>query len=629
MRLYSGHTKQFLDDAIHNRIADNLKEAFFNAYGFNPSPAECNAWRNSLRAMSQVVDYSNLHDNGIMVEYQLPLSSQRLDCMITGQSQDGSGRAVIVELKQWENSRPADGEREVLTWVGGAEREVLHPAVQVGQYAAYLRDGQTAFYDGKTPVCLDACAYLHNYSYTPDDPLLDAKFSCVMEESPVFVARDVDAFSSFLRDRMGGGGGMAILEKIEAGEYRPSKKLMEHVAAVIADKQEFTLLDEQLVAFDRIMAAARFGMKTGTRSVILICGGPGTGKSVIAINVMAGLLREGFNTHYATGSRAFTQTLRKAIGTIGAPQFKYFNSYMDAKSGSVDVIICDEAHRIRENSHNRFTPKAQRSNRNQIDELMDAGKVTVFLIDDDQVVRPGEIGSVKLIQDTAKTRGHKLHEYELDIQFRCCGSDAFLKWIENTLQIRRTANAMWTNSDDFDFRIFDSPQALENAIREKVQAGFSGRMSAGFCWEWSKDARPDGTLHEDVVIGDYRRPWNARPEAKRLARSIPPAPLWAYDPNGIDQVGCVYTAQGFEFDYVGVIFGPDLTFDMDRQEWKGHKDQSGDVVVRRSRNFLALVKNTYRVLLSRGLKGCYVHFMDKDTERFFRTRMERANGTTQ
>ena len=124
-------------------------------------------------------------------------------------------------------------------------------------------------------------------------------------------------------------------------------------------------------------------------------------------------------------------------------------------------------------------------------------------------------------------------------------------------------------------------------------------------------------------MGDFRQPWNARPEATKLAPGIPKAPLWATDPGGIEQVGCVYTAQGFEFDYAGVIFGPDLTYDFDAQEWRGHPEASHDGPVKRAKEgFTDLVKNTYRVLLSRGLKGCYVYFVDKETERFFKSRMD-------
>jgi DUF2075 family protein len=259
----------------------------------------------------------------------------------------------------------------------------------------------------------------------------------------------------------------------------------------------------------------------------------------------------------------------------------------------------------------------------QIGELINASKTVVFFIDDDQVVRPGEIGSSDYIHAHAQQIGCTVFEYELEAQFRCAGSDGFVNWINNTLQIKRTANVLWSANDQaFDFKICASPEALEAAIREKVQQGLSARMTAGFCWKWS-DPRPDGTLVNDVVIGDYARPWNAKSTAGHLAPGIPTESLWAYQTGGMNQVGCIYTAQGFEFDYVGVIVGTDLTFDPGTAEWKGDPTASADPVVRRSRaDFLRNVKNTYRVLLSRGMKGCYVCFLDKATETFFRSRME-------
>jgi hypothetical protein len=320
-------------------------------------------------------------------------------------------------------------------------------------------------------------------------------------------------------------------------------------------------------------------------------GGPGTGKSVIAINLMADLAARGYNAHYATGSRAFTETLRRVIGARGSAQFKYFNSYAVADPNAVDVLICDEAHRIRETSASRYTPKSERSGAPQVDELLTAGKVVVFLLDDNQVVRPAEIGSAEYLKAHALEKGCRLFEYELEAQFRCRGSDAFVSWVDNTLGIRRTANVLWTDTEAFDFRIFGSPEELEAAIAAKAREGHSARMTAGFCWPWSS--------------------------------GIPKATLWAHDPGGLGQVGCIYTAQGFEFDYVGVIVGTDLTYDFDAQRWVGDASVSHDSVAKRSRDrFLDLVKNTYRVLLTRGLVGCYVCFLDKETERFVRSRME-------
>lgn len=622
MRLYAGTSGQFVEDTVLNQIAGKLKNAFFSHYRYNPSRAEVSSWQNSLRAMAGILQYGDLMDHGVMLEYQLPLTSQRLDFMVTGKGHANNDNAVIVELKQWDRCSAADGDNEVVTFVGGTNRELLHPSAQVGRYRMYLSDTHSAFHETENPVSLSACAYLHNYPHDPDDVLYDSKFEIVLKSDPIFTMDDAPALMGYLRERMIAGQGMEVLKRVEESRYRPSRKLMDHVGQVINGNSRYVLLDEQVVAYDKVRALARKGFHDRRKAAIIIKGGPGTGKSVIAIKLMADLLLDGYNAHYATGSKAFTETLRNIIGNRGAIQFKYFNSYLTAQNNEIDVLIADESHRIRKTSNTRFMAAANRSNLEQIEELLSAAKVCVFLIDDVQVVRPNEIGSVEYIRRHAQAMGCNIIEYELETQFRCSGSDAFVNWIDNTLGIRRTANVLWEGNESFDFRVFDTPQTLEEAIREKAADGFSARMTAGFCWKWSHP-RPDGGLFDDVVIGDYRRPWNARPEAAKLAKGIPKSFLWAHLPGGIDQIGCIYTAQGFEFDYAGVIFGTDLRYCFDRQEWIGDKQKSHDTIVKRSgEKFTDLVKNTYRVLLSRGMKGCYVHFMDKETERFFRSRME-------
>lgn len=620
MRLYSGPSTHFIRDSAHNQIAEKLKASFFQHFRYEPPKSEVNSWRNSLRATAQVLEEGGLKDHGILLEYQLPLTSKRLDCMVCGR--DGAGRdgAVIVELKQWDKAEEAVGDKMVSTFVGGAEREVLHPSAQVGQYQMYLVDTHTAFHEGEDPVRLRACSYLHNYFPEEGDVLLDQRFEPLLASYPLFNGDDAGHLKDFLVENLGAGEGMQVLRRVEESDYRPSRKLMEHVARVIHEKSEYVLLDEQLVVYEKVLHCAREGFHDRKKHVLIIKGGPGTGKSVIAINLMADLLRREFNAHYATGSRAFTQTLRQKIGTRGLPQFKYFNSYADADPDVVDVLICDEAHRIRERSWSRFTPRAKRGDRPQVDELMDAGRVCVFLIDDKQIVRPNEVGSVELIREHAQAKGFRVSEYELEAQFRCAGSDAFVNWVNTTLGIARTANVIWEGDENFDFQIMGSPEALDARIRAKAAEGYTARLCAGFCWPWS-DPQSDGTLVDDVGIGTFRRPWNAKPEARRLARGIPKAPLWASEPGGIDQVGCIYTAQGFEFDYAAVIWGPDLVYDFESQAWVGHPKRSHDRQVKRGKGaFTDLVKNTYRVLLSRGLKGCYVHFMDRDTENFVRSR---------
>ena len=623
MRLFAGTSKQFIEDTVQNQIAEKLRLAFLDYFRYNPSPSEVNSWRNSLRAISIVFQYANFFDQGIILEYQLPLTSRRLDCLICGRDSDDKDNAVIIELKQWDKCEEAPGKNEVITWVGGM-REVLHPSVQVGQYKMYLEDNHTAFHEDKNPILLNACTYLHNYNFYSDDVLFAQKFNDILVNYPLFTADHVNNLKDYLSVKVNKGEGIEVLRRIEESKYRPSKKLMDHVGNIIKNKSEYILLDEQLIVYDKVFSCARAGFHDKQKTVIIIKGGPGTGKSVIAINLMADLLLEGYNAHYATGSRAFTETLRRIIGARGSAQFKYFNSYSDADSNAVDVLIADESHRLRPTSTNRFTPRNKKCDLSQVEELIKTAKVAVFFIDDDQIVRPGEIGSSSYIKEKAIKCNCKVFEYELEAQFRCNGSAAFVNWVNNTLEIRKTANIIWDKFEEFDFRIFSSPEELENAIREKIAARYTARVTAGFCWDWS-NPNPDGTLRNDVVIRDYRRPWNAKPEARILAAGIPRSNLWAYESNGINQIGCVYTAMGFEFDYAGVIFGNDLVYNFDEQTWIGHPENSADNVVKRSKEkFSVLVKNTYRVLLSRGMKGCYVYFMDKETERFFKSRMEKA-----
>ena len=622
MRLYAGTSQQFIEDTFQNQIAEKLKLAFFEYYRYHPSQGEVGSWRNSLRAISQVFQYAGLLDHGVILEYQLPLSSKRLDCLICGRDRARADNAVIIELKQWEKCQVADGVNEVTTWIAGAQRELLHPSVQVEGYKSYLESTHTAFHEGPNPVILNACAYLHNYNYYSEDVLFSSKFDGPRNRCPIFTADDVPKLKEHLVTRLEKGEGTEVLKRVEASKYRPSKKLMEHVKRMIQGNPVYILLDDQQVVYDKILSLAKQGFHDKQKTVIVVKGGPGTGKSLIAINVMAALSGEGYNTQYATGSRAFTETLRKRVGSLGGIQFRYFNSYSHADRDAVDVLLADESHRIRQTSVSRYTRKEDRTGLPQIEELIKAAKSTVFFIDDYQIVRPGEIGSVQFIKENAERLGCKVLEYELQVQFRCNGSDAFVNWINNTLGIQRTANVIWERKEEFDFRILDSPEAVEKTIREQVAQGFTGRVTAGYCWHWSMpDA--EGNLNEDVVIGDYRRPWDARPEARKLAKGIPKATLWADDPNGINQVGCVYNAQGFEFDYAGVIMGPDLRYNFDRQAWEGHPENSHDAVVKRdARRFTDLTKNTYRVLFSRGMKGCFAYFMDKDTERFFKSRME-------
>ncbi len=621
MELYSGHIDQFIADTTQNQIANLLRSSFFDYYGYHPGDAEVRSWKNSLRTVKDVFESSGFHDHGVFLEYQLPLSSKRLDCMVCGTDQDKNENAVIIELKQWESCKAGLSDK-VVTWTGGGNRDVLHPSVQVGNYASYLEDNHLAFH-GEDPITLSACAYLHNYSFSHEDPILSEQFSQYLQQFPLFSSNDFFSMSQFLQHNLSNGAGIPVLEKIQQRKYAPSKKLLFQVSKVIKENDQYDLLDDQLIAYDKVITSVKEGLGRKQKRVILIKGGPGTGKSVIAINLLAELSSQGLNVQYATGSKAFTETLRKTIGGKGKAQFKYFNSYINAEENIIDVLIADESHRIRSTSNNRYTPKVKKTSTPQIEELISVAKLPVFFIDDLQAVRPGELGSSEYIKDTAERMNCELFEYQLDIQFRCLGSDRFVQWVDNTLGIRKTSEKIWDSEvNEFEFKIMESPHKLYAAIKQKNdEVPNSARMVAGFCWKWS-NPNTDGTLVKDVIIDDFAMTWEGKDSGGRLAPGIPPAALWPYEPAAVTQIGSIYTIQGFEFEYVGVIIGKDMMYSFDNYQWEGHPENSADRVVKTSGdNFLNLVKNTYRVLLSRALKGCYVYFVDKDTEKFFRTRM--------
>lgn len=621
MQLYCGSTVDFLQAEARREIVKKLNISFFEYYRYQPNESEQRSWHHSLHALAAQIKQSKLLDNGLILEMQLPLTSKRLDCMITGHSASGNPNAVLIELKQWTDAMPADEDKCVQVEYGAGLKVVQHPSYQAKYYADYLRDYKAVFYE-EPALPLHPCAWLHNFQRDMDSTLLDGvKFGEALGEAPLFAANDSHEFGTFLAGYVEAGKGEALLERVTTSKFAPSRKLMEYTAKVIKGNDVYVLLDEQRVAYERICLAAKRAVNRKNHSVIVIEGGPGTGKSVIALNVMADLLAQHKNVQHATGSKAFTENLRKILGTRAGTQFRYFNSFVDAEEGEIDVLICDEAHRIRETSNNRYTPAGKRSNILQVEELIRSAKVSVFFIDDQQVVRPGEIGSIKLIEESAEQFNAKIIREKLEAQFRCAGSDEYIDWIDNTLGIRETDANEFDADSGFDFRIIESPQELDDLIHEKAEAGESARLAAGFCWPWSKPK--DGKLVDDVVVGSFRRPWNATPEATRLPPNVPKSNYWATDPRGIGQVGCVYTAQGFEFDYIGIIWGNDLVYRASEGGWVGQRAFSHDSQVKRAKDehFRDLVKNTYRVLLTRGLKGCFVYFQDRETRDYFESRI--------
>jgi DUF2075 family protein/phage repressor protein C with HTH and peptisase S24 domain len=429
------------------------------------------------------------------------------------------------------------------------------------------------------------------------------------EKCPVFAKEDIAALGAYLKERLVTGTGFEVFGRFVTSPIRPSKKLLEHTGEMINSQQIFTLIDDQIAAYNAIMHKAKFLARSGKKALVIVKGGPGTGKSVIALEVMGELLRQGKVVYHATGSSAFTNTLRKIVGRRARNFFKFFFHFTKQEDNTIDVLICDEAHRIRRDSSDFRVPAKFRSKAPQVDDLIRPAKLSIFFIDEKQIVRPKEIGGIQLIKSAAQKFGvddKDIAEFELTTQFRCSGSDAYLQWLDHVLGLRQAEIPRFDRK--MEFRIFDNPLEMMEEVRARNgESKNSARITAGFCWPWS-DPSPDGTLIKDVQIGKFQMPWEKKTDFWK----------WATDDAGMEQVGTVYTAQGFEFDYIAVIFGKDLLYAPDIRSWKADPAASFDTQVARNNPDLAEhLKSVYRVLLSRAHKGVYVYFMDERTRTYF------------
>ncbi len=620
MRLYEGTVQEFKKDVLGNNIADIIADKYKEYYHRKVNSSEFNSWNNSLRFLKDVLESSGLLKNRIIIEYELPYSERRIDVILFGKDKKGNENIVVLELKQWSNDKVEDSQNEGNVFVdfGRFRKELPHPSLQVQGYYYYLKDFMTLF-EEDTKVQLSACVYCHNYKKGKKEVLYLPKFDESVKKYPVFSKEESIQLGKYLKEKLAVEDGLEVLGKFTHSILKPSKKLLEHTREMINQQQIFNLIDEQITAYNTIMNKAKKLSESKEKSVIIVQGGPGTGKSVLALEVMGELLRKGKAVYHATGSSAFTNTLRNILGTRSANLFKFFNSFMNHKENQMEVLICDEAHRIRKTSESRYTPRSQKTGQPQIEEIIKAAKLIIFFIDEKQVVRPNEIGSVKLIKDTAKKLGVKesnLFDYELKVQFRCGGSESYLEWVEDVLEINPSEKKKLVKEDKIEFKIMNSPLELKKLIGERnKQKKNSARIAAGFCWPWSQPKR-DGSLVNDVKIGDFEMPWEKKDTFWK----------WATDDSGMEQVGTVYTAQGFEFDYIGIIFGNDLVYDKKEKRWEAKPNNSYDTAVTRNNDKLVEhFKNVYRVLLSRAHKGVYVYFIDKDTEEFFKSRIEVLN----
>lgn len=614
MLIYKNTKGGFIADVRDNMIAYKIEDAF-RAHNINHNnSAEFRSWANSLQYMRNVLDDPDISDAcDLAIEYQIPLTSKRVDFLIAGVDDKDNNNVVVVELKQWETSEPTSRPDIVTAYTGGANRAVTHPCYQAYSYAKIIESFNEDVY--KNGIRLYPCAYLHNYKEESRKNIDETYYKDAVASAPLFLSRDTEKLRQFIKSYIKRKDGIDLLMKIENGKLKPAKSLQDSLASMLQGNQEFYLIDEQKVAYETIKKLVSNALKQSSRQekyTVIVQGGPGTGKSVVAIQLLCDMIKLGHSANYVTKNAAprnvYFEKLRQGNYRMNYIRnlFKGSGSFIDVPCNYFDCLICDEAHRLQMKSG-----MFQNMGEAQIKEIIHAAKVSVFFIDEDQVVTTSDVGSVELIRHYAKEEHSTIIEGEdlnLVSQFRCNGSDGYLAFLDNMLEIRQTAN--YDIAMDYDVRIFSDPNRMREELRLKNHIDNKSRMLAGYCYNWDSKKSPDGVYDIQLENG-FRAQWNFGNTS-----------TWAIDEDSFEQVGCIHTSQGLEFSYVGVIVGWDLFYrdgHVRTDYTKRAKTDASLKGIKSSRNFALadrIIRNTYRTLLSRGQKGCYIYCEDSELSNY-------------
>jgi len=618
MIVYSANKLRFMDDVMTNDIENIVLKNVKRKLNHGVSIAEIKSWAASLSYMDRVMrDDAIPNDCGVAIEYQIPQTGKRIDFIISGQNENKADAVILIELKQWSEAKLTSKDSILETFVGGRMGEHTHPSYQAWSYATLLQGFNETVYSEN--INLHPCAYLHNY--VEDDVIKNEFYAEYINKAPVFLKTDALKLRAFISKHVKYGDNTDILYRIDNGKIRPSKLLADNVGKMLKGNQEFVMIDDQKVVFEHALALAKKSSEKN-KQVLIVEGGPGTGKSVVAVNLLAALTKLGLLTLYVSKNAAPRAVYEARLtGSMRATEmrnlFSGSGAFIDADPNEYDALVVDEAHRL-----NKFSGLYGNLGDNQIKEIINASKFSVFFIDEDQRITLNDIGRKEEIEIWASRAGAEITELELSSQFRCNGSDGYLAWLDDVLQIRPTANQSFEGID-YDFLAVGSPVELRDKIVEKNKLNNRARLVAGYCWNWaSKKNRQAYDIQFPEY--DFKMKWNLTEDGS----------TWIISPSSVNEIGCIHTCQGLEVDYIGVIIGEDLVVrngkvisdvtkrsSQDRTV-RGYKKLVKDKPVETADMLDRIIKNTYRTLMTRGMKGCYLYCVDKETEEYFISNMK-------
>lgn len=613
MIIYENTKYDFMIDVKLNKLSEKIKNNMIELGVGGGSPSEVQSWINSMNFMKNAIDSDKIAEDAyVAVEYKIPYANKRIDFMIFGKDKNSIDNFMIIELKQWSEARDTNMMDMVETYVGGGNREVLHPSYQSMEYLHLIKDfNKTVREKGIKGY---SCAYLHNASQKKNSNLTNEEFYSCTLSNPIYFKDDVEKLQDKIISLVGKGKGKEILYIVENGEIIPSKKLIDTVKDTLNGKEEYKMIGSQKIVYENIMQKYN-----GKDNVFLINGNPGTGKSVVAINLLSSLLQKKKKVLYVAPNSAFKNVIIESFKND--KNKNYFKSLIkgswglwDTEKNTYDWIIVDEAHRLKKRA-NMYRGK------NQINDVLNSSSNTVFFIDEKQVIRKGDIGTSSNISELSLLNNKIIHSgdnFILDTQFRCSGADGYINSIETVLQMGSGNSNFYLDEDSkYDFKICDTPQEMEELLNNKKIKGFhKSRIVSGFAWKWEtkKMNIVDLETNKDIKIPEhnYEIAWNLKEDGTWLIK----------DDKGVPQAGCVHTVQGLELEYCGVIIGNDLKIDANGNlyaDYDEHFDREGKVGLKDdNENFTILIKNIYRILMSRGTMGTYLFIRDPKVKEYFK-----------
>jgi hypothetical protein len=642
-------------DLLHlnsrRRMVPHLAARWQHFRKTDASLGERSAWAESLVHLAEDLVAAGRGNVEMIVECAVTIDETErsgepmlVDVVLVGRHpQEMTPSVQLVELKRWSTVTRVERATADLVHVPGMDPKA-HPALQLGGYYREFTGSRGPLH-GYDFAC-GGFVYMHNATEASVRPLLEVD-APTGPYAHVYTQDRRERLMADLRTHFAEDGAASVAELLLRNMGLRNTPLLDAMIRSRGEDTVFTLRGTQKKVADDILEAASKVLPDAARPalvpdqrrvVFLVTGGAGTGKSAIGLEVKAELEAAGHTVKYVSGSRAFNGAMQEHVG-YGDSEFResfaYFSSFVTPPEPPLDVMICDEAHRLRARSTSQYWKPEQQGTKPQIHELLDASRLTVFFLDEAQSVRPQEVGTVPLVEDAAERYGATLLRYDLREQFRCGGSDAYIRWVRALLGVTDDQPEQWTPDGLMHVEVADSPEDLERIIHAEARAGATARLVAGYCWPWTKPIGKERRLEADVRIGDWHRPWNAD-STVFCENGAPPSKIWSVNEAGLGQIGCVYTAQGLEWDWCGVILGADMVRRDGRwvfQRGKARKEaETGVKRVARPGSFdpkvkpasidddefARLIRHAYHVLMTRGSRATVLYSPDEETRNYLK-----------